>query len=127
MRHKKSVMRNMMMVTQLGLSVMVPVFCCILAGYYIDRYAGTKLTFFLMVLGFAAGGLNGYKIAKRTLAMNEREERAEEERLRSERNKADLPEVHRPKQASRVRKDTGSHEERQEDLRIGEGNKESGT
>ena len=37
MRHKKSVMRNMMMVTQLGLSVMVPVFVCILAGSWIDR------------------------------------------------------------------------------------------
>ena len=36
----------MMMVTQLGLSVMVPVFVCILAGSWIDRHAGTNLTIF---------------------------------------------------------------------------------
>ncbi len=74
MRHKKSVMRSFMMVIQLGISVMVPVFVCILAGYYIDRYAGTKLILLFMVLGFLAGGSNAYKLAKATLAMNEREE-----------------------------------------------------
>ncbi len=68
MRHKKSVMRSFMMVTQLGISVMVPVFVCILAGYYIDRYAGTKLTLLFLFLGFLAGGLNAYKLAKTTLA-----------------------------------------------------------
>ena len=73
MRHKKSVMRNMMMVTQLGLSVMVPVFVCILAGSWIDRHAGTNLTIFLMFLGFLAGGWNGYKVAMTTLRMNEQE------------------------------------------------------
>lgn len=75
MRHKKSVMRNMMMVTQLGLSVMVPVFVCILAGSWIDRHAGTNLTIFLMFLGFLAGGWNGYKVAMTTLRMNEQEEK----------------------------------------------------
>ena len=75
MRHKKSVMRNMMMVTQLGLSVMVPVFVCILAGSWIDRHAGTNLTIFLMFLGFLAGGWNGYKVAMTTLKMNEQEEK----------------------------------------------------
>ena len=96
MRHKKSVMRNMMMVTQLGLSVMVPVFVCILAGSWIDRHAGTNLTIFLMFLGFLAGGWNGYKVAMTTLRMNEQEEKKEDQEPR--------PPVHKPKQKSRVRR-----------------------
>jgi F0F1-type ATP synthase assembly protein I len=103
MRHKKSVMRSFMMVTQLGISVMVPVFVCILAGYYIDRFAGTKLTLFFMFLGFLAGGLNAYKLAKATLAVNEREERAEDQKERMERQVEAEPKVHKPKQPSRVK------------------------
>ena len=95
MRHKKSVMRNMMMVTQLGLSVMVPVFVCILAGSWIDRHAGTNLTIFLMFLGFLAGGWNGYKVAMTTLKMNE---------PRREQKGEPRPPVHKPKQKSRVRR-----------------------
>ncbi|ADL06515.1 conserved hypothetical protein [[Clostridium] saccharolyticum WM1] len=103
MRHNKSVMRSLMMVTQLGLSVMAPVFFCILAGYYIDRYAGTKLTLLFLFLGFLAGGLNAYKLAKSTLAMNEREERAEDQKAHMERQEEVRPKVHKPKQPSRVK------------------------
>lgn len=92
-----------MMVTQLGISVMVPVFVCILAGYYIDRYAGTKLTLLFMFLGFLAGGLNAYKMAKATLAVNEREEWAEDQKERMERQVEAEPKMHKPKQPSRVK------------------------
>lgn len=104
MRHKKSVMRSLMMVTQLGISVMVPVFVCILAGYYIDRYAGTNLTIIFLFLGFLAGGLNAYKMAKATLAMNDREEKAEDLKAGMEKRKEVHPKVHKPKQSSRVRR-----------------------
>lgn len=104
MRHKKSVMRNMMMITQLGLSVMVPVFVCILAGSWIDRHAGTNLTIFLMFLGFLSGGWNGYKVAMTALKMNEREEEKEDQEARSRRREEPRPQVHRPKQKSRVRR-----------------------
>lgn len=104
MRHRKSVMRSMMMVTQLGLCVMAPVFFCILAGYYIDRYTGTKLTIVFLFLGFLSGGYNAYKIAKTTLKMNEREEREEDQRELMERQKNPRPKASKPKQPSRVRK-----------------------
>lgn len=104
MRHKKSVMRNMMMVTQLGLSIMVPVFVCILAGSWIDKHAGTNLTIFLMFLGFLAGGRNGYKVAMTTLKMNEQEEKKEDQEARREQGEKPGPPVHRPKQQSRVRR-----------------------
>ncbi len=104
MRHNKSVMRSLLMVTQLGLSVMVPVFVCILAGYYFDRYAGTNLLLLFLVVGFLAGGLNAYKIAKATLAMNEREEKEAERKARMERQREVKPMVSKPKQPSRIKK-----------------------
>lgn len=96
------------MVTQLGLSVMVPVFVCILAGYYFDRYAGTKLLLLFLVVGFLAGGRNAYKIAKATLAMNEWEEKEEERKARMEKQREMNPMVSKPKQPSRIKK--GSNE-----------------
>ena len=104
MRHNKSVMRSLLMVTQLGLSVIVPVFVCILAGYYFDRYAGTKLLLLFLVIGFLAGGRNAYKIAKATLAMNEREEKEEDRKARMERQREVKPMVSKPKQSSRIKK-----------------------
>ncbi|GLB32735.1 hypothetical protein LAD12857_46580 [Lacrimispora amygdalina] len=94
------------MVTQLGLSVMVPVFVCILAGYYFDRYAGTKLLLLFLIIGFMAGGLNAYKIAKATLAMNEREEKEADRKARMERQREVNPMVSKPKQPSRIKKDS---------------------
>jgi ATP synthase protein I len=91
-----------MMVTQLGISVMVPVFVCILAGYYIDRYAGTNVTIIFLFLGFLAGGLNAYKMAKATLAMNEREEKAEDLKASMKKRKEAHPKVHKPKKPSKV-------------------------
>ena len=87
MRHRKSIMRSFLMVTQLGLSVMTPVFACILAGYYLDRRMGTKLIAVFLFLGFLAGGLNAYRTAKAVLAMNERDEKKEDEALRMEKKK----------------------------------------
>jgi ATP synthase protein I len=82
---------------------MVPVFVCILAGYYIDRYAGTNVTILFLFLGFLAGGLNAYRMAKATLVMNEKEENAEDLKANMERGKEVHPRVHKPKKPSRVR------------------------
>ncbi|WP_318066421.1 AtpZ/AtpI family protein [Clostridium boliviensis] len=104
MRHNKSVMRSLMMVTQLGLNVMVPVFVCILAGYYIDRYAGTKLLLLFMILGFLAGGSNGYRVVKSTFDINQRQDQEEDRKARMERLKEARPMVNKPKQPSRIKK-----------------------
>ena len=104
MHNNRSVMRSFMMVTQLGISVMVPVFVRIFAGYYIDRYAGTRFTLLFLILGFMAGGLNAYKLAKATLAMNEKEEREALKKLQSEKKAETRQIVNKPKQPSRVKK-----------------------
>lgn len=67
------------MVTQLGLCVLAPVLICTLAGFYLDRSFGTGLTLILMVLGFVAGGRNGYVLARRLIRMEEQEDEKEDE------------------------------------------------
>ena len=61
------------MVTQLGLSVMTPVFLCVFAGYYIDTHYGTRLILPLLVLGVLSGGRCGYVMAKNTFHVNEKQ------------------------------------------------------
>lgn len=67
------------MITQLGLCVLAPVLICTLAGSYLDRNYGTRLTLILMILGFVAGGRNGYVLAKQLIWMEEREDDKEDE------------------------------------------------
>lgn len=104
MRHQKSVFRSLAMVTQLGLSVLTPVFLCVFAGYYIDTHYGTKLILPLLILGGLSGGRCGYVMAKNTFLVNEKQE-AIEDRERAAEKKKQQPqyqEVRRPKTASRI-------------------------
>lgn len=104
MRHKKSVFRSLAMVTQLGLSVMTPVFLCVFAGYYIDTHYGTRLILPLLILGVLSGGRCGYVMAKNTFLVNEKQE-AIEDQERAAAKKKQTPrydEVSRPKTASRI-------------------------
>ena len=104
MRHQKSVFRSLAMVTQLGLSVMTPVFLCVFAGYYIDTHYGTRLILPLLVLGVLSGGRCGYVMAKNTFHVNEKQEAAEDAERAAEKAKQ-MPryqEVSLPKTASRI-------------------------
>ena len=104
MRHQKSVFRSLAMVTQLGLSVMTPVFLCVFAGYYIDTHYGTRLILPLLVLGVLSGGRCGYVMAKNTFHVNEKQEAAEDAERAAEKAKQRprYQEVSRPKTASRI-------------------------
>lgn len=107
-KYKKSVFRSLAMVTQLGLSVLTPIFLCTLAGYYIDSWLGTKFMVFLVIIGAMAGGRCAYVMAMKTLEAEKRED----ERERQNRPlRTDRPEVSRPKQPSRVRRETQMTEE----------------
>ena len=58
MRQKKNGLENLVLITQLGLSVVTPVLICVLLGSWID----TVLIF--LILGVLSGGLSAYKMAK---------------------------------------------------------------
>lgn len=70
MKYKKEVFRSLTLVTQLGISVMVPVFLCIFVGVMIDKYFHTSTTVWLLFLGILAGGRNAYILAKNVLDQN---------------------------------------------------------
>ena len=53
-------------VTQFAINMLVPIFMCSFAGYYIDRYFGTQIWFvILFFVGAIAGGRNVYVLAKK--------------------------------------------------------------
>ena len=81
MGYRKEVFRSLTMVTQLGVSVMVPIFMCLFAGIFLDEHLSTGFfTIILLILGILAGGRNAY-----ILAMNSIErEKKEDERARNE-------------------------------------------
>ena len=73
MKYKKEVFRSLALITQLGISVMVPVFMCLFIGYVIDKKFGTSTMLILLILGIMAGGRNAYMLAKGVINENERD------------------------------------------------------
>lgn len=99
MQYKKSVFRSLAMVTQLGLSVVTPVFLCVFIGYQIDSQFGTKWMIPLLILGILAGGRCAWVMAVKVLEA----ERREDEMLRQERESAGVRTgISKPKQSSRI-------------------------
>ena len=72
--HKKSGFENLVLISQLGLNVLTAVFLCVAAGVWVDRRFGTSLTLPLLILGILAGGLNAYKMARRTIEREQEEQ-----------------------------------------------------
>lgn len=72
MKYKKEVFRCFALISQLGISVMVPVFLCVFAGIMLDNHFGTSLTVWLLFLGIMAGGRNAYILAKSVIHENGR-------------------------------------------------------
>ncbi len=75
MGYKKQVFRSLAMVTQLGISVMTPIFLCIFAGYCVDTHFGMKTMIFFLIIGVLAGGRCGWRMVRMTFLAGEREER----------------------------------------------------
>ena len=62
-KEKKSVFRALTMITQLGISVMVPIALCVFIGVKIDQKFGTYWVIPLLILGILAGGRNAHRLA----------------------------------------------------------------
>lgn len=75
MKYKKEVFRNLALVTQLGISVMVPVFLCLFIGNWVDKKFEISTILIFLLLGILAGGRNAYILAKGAIMSDEREKR----------------------------------------------------
>ncbi len=75
--YKKEVFRNLSLITQLGLHVMVPTFLCVLIGVWIDKKFGLSTTVVLLILGILAGGRNAYILAMKVVNQNALDEKKE--------------------------------------------------
>ncbi len=67
---KKEVARSLSIISQLGISVMVPTFLCLGIGLLIDRKFNTTTTVVLLFLGMAAGFRNAVILAKSVMNEN---------------------------------------------------------
>lgn len=79
MKHSKNSYRNLTLITQLGISVIVPIFLCLFVGIWLDSRFSTWFTIPFLILGFLAGGRNAYIMAKDSIRMDERKKKKDEE------------------------------------------------
>lgn len=113
MGYKKQVFRSLAMVTQLGISVMTPIFLCIFAGYCVDTHFGMKTMIFFLIAGVLAGGRCGWQMVKMTFLAEEKDEQKELERQKESRKaEPKHPSVSKPKRPSRVRMASGNSAEK---------------
>lgn len=66
-KHKKSVLQSLVLVTQFGISMLVPILLCTLLGVWIGgKFNIPIITVPLFVIGALAGFRNVYIMAKKT-------------------------------------------------------------
>lgn len=76
MKYKKSVYRSLVLITQFGINMLVPVFLCSMAGVYIGKKISADwIVIPLFFIGAAAGAKNIYTMSKKI--MNDTQERDE--------------------------------------------------
>ncbi len=65
MKYHRNVYRCLALITQFGISMLVPIFLCSFLGIYLDRKFGTQFCMIvLFFMGAAAGFRNIYRMAK---------------------------------------------------------------
>ena len=82
MENKGKALRNIVLVSQISICVMVPLFVCVALGVWLDGKFNTNLfSLVLSLLGIAAGGRNAYALVKATILQEEAKRKREEEAL----------------------------------------------
>ncbi len=75
MSSKNSEFRNIILITQVGISVMVPVFLCVALGVWLDNRFDSWFTVPLLALGIAAGARNAYVLVMNVVRNEEKQRR----------------------------------------------------
>lgn len=66
MKYTRNVYQALMMITQFGINMLVPIFLCTFAGIYLDKWLGTSfLAVTLFFIGALAGFTNVFRFAKK--------------------------------------------------------------
>lgn len=73
--------RNIILISQVSISILVPIFACLALGIWIDGKFDTWFTIPLLITGFAAGGRNAYVLLMSQIKADEakRKKKLEEE------------------------------------------------
>ena len=65
--NNRETFKMLSLISQIALSMMVPIFICVYAGYYIDKKFSTSFFIPLMILGILAGIRNTYILIKKVI------------------------------------------------------------
>lgn len=71
MDSKGSEYRNIVLISQVSISMLVPIFLCVALGVWLDNKFGTWFTVPLLVLGIAAGARNAYVLLSSVIKREE--------------------------------------------------------
>ncbi len=77
MGSKGTAYRNIVLISQVSICVMVPTFACLALGVWLDKRFGTWMTLPLMVLGMAAGARNAYVLVMNVIRQEEQKRKRE--------------------------------------------------
>lgn len=64
MKNNHEIAKIIMLITQIGITMLTSIFLCGIIGYFIDRKFGTNLLIFFIVLGVAGGYKGVYNLVK---------------------------------------------------------------
>jgi len=74
---KKPVLKSLIMVSQIGISMMVPIFLCAFIGIQLDKWLGTGfLVLIMLLIGFITAFRNVYHLTKRFYSEDKKKEDA---------------------------------------------------
>lgn len=79
MNSKGSAMRNIVLISQVSINVMVPTFLCVAIGVWLDGKFNTWFTVPLLFLGMAAGARNAYVLLMEVVKNDEKHRRKQQE------------------------------------------------
>ncbi len=80
-----SVFQALSMVSQFGISMVVPIALCCALGYFLDKRLGTSFFFIILFfVGAAAGAWNVYKMVKTVARLNEKNDNPFASRIEKE-------------------------------------------
>lgn len=79
MKRDKGDYRAFAMISQLGISIMVPIILCTLLGSFLEEKYKIPVTIPFIILGFLAGGRNAYMLIKKISEDDDEEDNDDED------------------------------------------------